>query len=201
MILNIKESFKGQYTFQRPAWRDECRHAQKNSPLTWALLLRKSHLPDSFWHGKSMLLWGHIQPSCSALGWQNHIPEIKVQEASAYPYRRALGFPVGNGAFLLSFRLHDICAQLSEPCLVFFLFLPFLPLFLSNFGDKKPALLLSRLTAGTSLHSSAPPMFCLCQRGLIVWGVSLWIGQSKTAKQWDYWAAEGRQWGNKAQSS
>lgn len=24
MILNIKESFKGQYTFQKPAWRDEC---------------------------------------------------------------------------------------------------------------------------------------------------------------------------------
>lgn len=24
MILNIKESFKGQYTVQKPAWRDEC---------------------------------------------------------------------------------------------------------------------------------------------------------------------------------
>lgn len=39
-ILNIKESFKGQYTFQKPAWRDECqflpfRNMYKKNKTPW----------------------------------------------------------------------------------------------------------------------------------------------------------------------
>lgn len=78
MILNIKESFKGQYTFQKPAWRDECQFLpfrsmyKKTHPLAGGLLLCKSHFTDLFQHGKSSLLWGDIQASHSALAWQKH---------------------------------------------------------------------------------------------------------------------------------
>lgn len=79
MILNIKESFKGQYTFQKPAWRDECQFLpfrsmyKKKGPLAGGLLLCKSHFTDLFQHGKSSLLYGDIQASLSALAWQKHI--------------------------------------------------------------------------------------------------------------------------------
>lgn len=69
MILNIKESFKGQYTFQKPAWRDECQFLpfrsiyKKTHPLAGGLLLCKSHFTDLFQHGKSSLLQGDIQAS------------------------------------------------------------------------------------------------------------------------------------------
>lgn len=79
MILNIKESFKGQYTFRKPAWRDECQflpfrnNVQKNGPLAWGLLFCKSHFTDLFQHGKSSSLWEDIQASHLALVWQNRI--------------------------------------------------------------------------------------------------------------------------------
>lgn len=58
MILNIKESFRGQYTFQKPAWRDECQFLpfrsmyKKKGPLAGGLLLCKSHFTDLFQHVK-----------------------------------------------------------------------------------------------------------------------------------------------------
>lgn len=86
MILNIKESLKGQYTFQKPAWRDECQflpitnNVPKNGPLAWGPLLCKSHFTGLFQHGKSLLLWEDIQASHSVLAWQKHILEEDCQQ-------------------------------------------------------------------------------------------------------------------------